>query len=63
MRRPSGSLQIFVQSIHKYLGARIAGLRDVLIHDYLGLDLDTVWEITQKDVPVLKTNIEDILNP
>ena len=33
---------------------RIAGLRDRLIHDYLGVNLAAVWEITQKDLPVLK---------
>ena len=36
---------------------RIAGLRDVLIHQYMGVDLAAVWEITQRDLPSLKCRI------
>lgn len=42
---------------------RIARLRDVLIHDYMGVDLATVWEVTQRDLPVLKRQLELILRP
>ena len=40
---------------------RIAGLRDVLIHDYLRVDLDEVWGIIDNDLPNLKTGIHKII--
>ena len=41
--------------------ARIAGLRDVLIHNYMGVDLDAVWEIAQQSIPELKDRIQNVL--
>src|SRR3954471_15604003 len=40
---------------------QVAGLRDVLIHDYATVDLPAVWEITQKDLPPLKTVVLSIV--
>jgi uncharacterized protein with HEPN domain len=40
---------------------RIAGLRDVLIHNYMGVDLEAVWEVTQQNLPSLKSQIQQIL--
>lgn len=36
---------------------RIAGFRDVLIHGYMGVDLDEVWNIIETEVPELKRKI------
>jgi uncharacterized protein with HEPN domain len=33
---------------------RIVAFRNVLVHDYLGIDVERIWEITQRDVPQLK---------
>ncbi len=40
---------------------RIAAFRNVLVHDYLGVDLERVWDITQRDVPGLKQAILTLL--
>jgi len=40
---------------------RIAAFRNVLVHNYLGIDLDAVWEIVQRDIPELKRVISVML--
>jgi len=40
---------------------RIAAFRNVLVHDYLGVDLDRVWEIVQRDIPELKRTVVRML--
>ncbi|MBN2001746.1 MAG: DUF86 domain-containing protein [Anaerolineae bacterium] len=39
----------------------IAGFRNVLVHDYLGVDLAQVWRILQIDLPQLKQAITVML--
>ena len=40
---------------------RVAGLRDVLIHQYMGVDLEAVWGIVVDHVPALRQRVEQIL--
>jgi uncharacterized protein with HEPN domain len=39
----------------------IAGFRDVLIHDYMSIDLDEVWQTIERDLPTLKRAVQAML--
>jgi len=38
----------------------MSGMRDKLIHDYFGVDVDVVWKTVNEDIPYLKSLIENI---
>lgn len=39
----------------------IVGFRNVLVHDYLGVDLNRVWRVVERDLPELEQQIAGIL--
>ena len=40
---------------------RVAGLRDVLIHEYMGVNLEDVWRVIQSELPALRAAVEELL--
>jgi uncharacterized protein with HEPN domain len=39
----------------------MAGVRDKLIHDYFGVNLDIVWQIVRDELPPLAVQVADVL--
>ncbi len=40
----------------------IAGFRNIVVHDYLGLDLDVVWGVVAKELPPLRQSLQGLLD-
>jgi uncharacterized protein with HEPN domain len=41
--------------------ATIVGMRHKIVHDYIHVDFETVWETATKDLPTLVTQLEPIV--
>ncbi len=41
----------------------MAGLRDIIVHQYFGIKLDVIWKIIQNDLPRVRDSVQRILEP
>ena len=40
----------------------MAAFRNILVHDYLGVDMEQIWQIVRRDIPKLKAAIVAMLS-
>lgn len=42
--------------------AGVSGFRNMLVHDYMDLNMELIWKVIERDLPPFKKIIADILN-
>lgn len=52
----------FKQSHPEVEWKKLSAFRNVLVHDYLGIDLNQIWIIVARDVSELKIKIEQLID-
>jgi uncharacterized protein with HEPN domain len=49
------------EKYHEIPWKYMAGMRDKLIHEYHGVDLEIVWNVAVRELPAIKPLIEEII--
>ena len=50
------------KSLHPEVNWRaMGGFRNVLVHDYFGIDFSVVWSAVERDIPQLEAAVTDLL--
>jgi uncharacterized protein with HEPN domain len=51
-----------MQSTHPEIAwANIVAMRNIIVHEYFGVDRDEVWSTVEFDLPVLKRQVKEML--
>jgi uncharacterized protein with HEPN domain len=59
----AGSLSdSFCQQHPEIPWAQIISMRNILVHEYFGVDLNEIWKAVEQDLPVLKLQIQSLLD-
>ena len=66
------NLQVMAESTQKISGEiknahselpwkKLGGFRNILVHNYLGINIERIWKIVEEEVPSLRSKISKIL--
>jgi uncharacterized protein with HEPN domain len=62
LRQSAARVSSALRDTHPEVNWRgIIGLRNVLVHDYLGISLVRIWEIVERDLPDLQRQVETMI--